>query len=37
LHEKTVRFVVDKATIKIVEQSAVEEGVRGVAGEEEKD
>jgi len=37
LHEKTLRFVVDKATIKIVEQSEAEEGVRGVAGEEEKD
>ena len=37
LHEKTLRFVVDKATIKIVEQSEAEEDVRGVAGEAEKD
>lgn len=34
--EKTLRFIVDKARITLVERSAVEEG-EGVAGAEEKD
>jgi len=37
LHEKALRSVVDKAAIKIVEESETGEGLGGVAGGEEKD
>jgi trigger factor len=37
LHEKALRFVVDKARIKTVERDGAGEEARGVAGEEEKD
>jgi trigger factor len=37
LHEKALRLVVDKAAIKVVEESESEESAGGVAGGEEKD
>jgi len=37
LHEKALRSVVEKAAITVVETNETEEGVGGVAGEEEKD
>jgi trigger factor len=37
LHEKALRFVIDKASIKVVERGGAEQAARGVAGEEEKD
>jgi len=37
VHEKALRVLVDKAVIKVVEKSEVEDEARGVAGETEKD